>query len=122
MMTTRIRSIGRVLLAGLLALALLPSLLMAQTAPGGQNFDHLTTGFALVGAHQNARCESCHVRGVMRGTPRDCASCHGSGARIVGATRTPTNHVPITKSCDSRHHTPERRSEERRVGNKCDST
>src|SRR3546814_3862026 len=44
MMTTRIRSIGRVLLAGLLALALLPSLLMAQTAPGGQNFDHLTTG------------------------------------------------------------------------------
>src|SRR3546814_10726669 len=105
MMTTRYRSIGRVFLAGWLALALLPSLLMAQTAPGGQNFDHLTTGFARVGAHQNARCESCYVRGVMRGTPRDWASCHGSGARIVGATRTPTNHVPITKSCDSCHQT-----------------
>src|SRR3546814_15133541 len=98
MMTTRIRSIGRVLLAGLLALALLPSLLMAQTAPGGQNFDHLTTGFALVGAHQTARCESCHVRGVMRGTSRVCASCHVIVARTVGAPRPPTTHGPPTQT------------------------
>ena len=105
MMATGIRGIAKAAFACVLAFALAPAAMAAGAVEGEQGFDHLKTGFALIGAHQSARCESCHVRGVLRGTPRDCASCHGAGARIVGATRTPANHVPITKSCDSCHQT-----------------
>ena len=54
-------------------------------APG--SFDHLSTGFPLSGAHQVARCESCHVRGVFKGTPRQCASCHTSVSRVAAPRR-----------------------------------
>jgi len=40
-------------------------------------FDHQRSGFPLTGAHIAAACESCHSGGRYRGTPRDCASCHG---------------------------------------------
>jgi hypothetical protein len=46
--------------------------LLAQSAV--RNFDHLKTGFALTGFHTNVRCESCHIKGVFKGTPRDCAA------------------------------------------------
>lgn len=45
-------------------------------------FDHeKESGFALLGAHRGASCDSCHERTEaspprLRGTPRDCASCH----------------------------------------------
>ena len=42
----------------------------------GRNFDHLTTGFELTGAHRLQACESCHVDAVFAGTPRVCAACH----------------------------------------------
>ena len=38
----------------------------ASAATGGVEFDHLKTGFALTGAHQNQRCESCHQAGVFK--------------------------------------------------------
>jgi len=83
MMATGIRGIAKAAFACVLALALVPAAMAAGAVEGERGFDHLKTGFALIGAHQSARCESCHVRGVLRGTPRDCASCHGAGARIV---------------------------------------
>ena len=56
----------------------------AQSLPplSDRAFDHLATGFPLTGAHQTARCETCHVRGVLKGTARVCAACHGSGSRL----------------------------------------
>ena len=32
--------------------------------------------FALTGAHETTRCESCHVGGEFEGTPQECVACH----------------------------------------------
>ena len=65
-------------------------------------FDHLTTGFALTGAHIGVSCESCHRDGVFRGTPRDCSLCHaGTGSRAL--TAKPANHVPSSNRCEDCH-------------------
>ncbi len=71
---------------------------------GPTKFDHLTTGFELLGAHLNVPCESCHVGAIFKGTPRDCASCHSVGARI-SATVKPQDHVLSTDRCDGCHNT-----------------
>ncbi len=60
-----------------------------------KGFDHLSTGFALSGQHENVRCEDCHVRGIFKGTPKQCASCHLQGA-LVDAVFMPSNHFPIS--------------------------
>lgn len=65
-------------------------------------FDHLTTGFRLEGAHRFAECESCHIKGVFDGTPKQCASCHTQASRIQ-ATFQPATHLPVSKRCDSCH-------------------
>ncbi len=44
----------------------------------GKDFDHARTGFQLSGAHRNERCESCHIQGIFKGTPTQCANCHTS--------------------------------------------
>ena len=75
---------------------------------GGKDFDHLKTGFALTGMHVQTRCESCHLNGIFKGTPRDCASCHVSGMRFSrGNVVKPQNHVPIAArlGCESCHNT-----------------
>lgn len=41
------------------------------------NFEHVNTGYLLVGAHQYVACMSCHVNNVYKNTPKTCASCHG---------------------------------------------
>ena len=64
---------------------------------------HLSTGFPLVGAHEVARCESCHVRGVFKGTPKDCATCHGPGARISSVTMT-VGHPQVIQPCSVCHN------------------
>jgi len=69
---------------------------------GPTKFDHLTTGFELLGAHLNVPCESCHVGAIFKGTSRDCASCHSRGSR-VSATVKPQNHVLSTDRCDACH-------------------
>jgi hypothetical protein len=69
-------------------------------------FDHLRTGYALTGLHAQARCESCHIGGIFKGTPRDCASCHVTGNRFArGNAVRPQNHFPTTQGCDSCHGT-----------------
>jgi hypothetical protein len=69
-------------------------------------FDHLSTGFPLLDAHARTTCESCHQAGVLKGTPRDCASCHTAGRRLAGGnTVMPATHVPTRQACDSCHNT-----------------
>jgi hypothetical protein len=89
----------------LACLALGAGLAFAQTGTT-RNFDHLKTGFALTGAHVQARCESCHLNGIFKGTPRDCASCHvaGMGYSRGNVVRPPT-HVTTTLACSACHNT-----------------
>lgn len=78
----------------------------AQTEAPGTRFDHLSTGFPLLDAHARASCESCHQGGVLKGTPRDCASCHTAGRRLAGGnTVMPAQHVPSRQACDACHGT-----------------
>jgi Cytochrome c7 and related cytochrome c len=98
---------ARVALAGLLWLFMMavaqPAL--AQSA-NQKDFDHLKTGFALTGKHVDIRCESCHQNGVLKGTPRDCASCHVSGKRFArGNVVMPQQHIPTQQTCETCHTT-----------------
>ena len=65
-------------------------------------FDHLTTGFELLGQHRDLPCESCHINAIFRGTPKDCAACHGIGTQ-VRATAKPANHIISTDQCEACH-------------------
>ncbi len=89
-------------------------LLLAVTAPAAlaqsalRDFDHTRTGFALTGQHAKERCESCHLGGVFKGTPRDCASCHTAGTAWSRANVVkPQNHLSTTiqQDCDACHTT-----------------
>ena len=59
-------------------------------------FDHATTGFALVGAHQTAPCEGCHVvpglDPVFPGVGQDdCVGCHQADYDMVHGGAFPTD-------------------------------
>ena len=52
-----------------------------QNSWQGAGFDHASTGFPLVGAHQSLQCSSCHVQpgNTLKFTPsgpNDCIACH----------------------------------------------
>lgn len=66
------------------------------------SFNHTATGFFLDGAHARLTCESCHTKGLFRGTPRDCATCHRPGDRAPGKTAT---HILTNAPCSSCHKT-----------------
>jgi len=102
-----LRAASRFVALLLVGLALGTGTSFAQTGSSKPtNFDHLRTGFALTGAHLQTRCESCHLNGIFQGTPRDCASCHVSGARNArGNTVRPANHIPTTLACSACHNT-----------------
>src|SRR6266446_5103682 len=87
-------------LAVLLLLGLMPQGFAA--GPTRLNFDHLTTGFELIGQHRDLPCEACHANAMFQGTPRDCAACHGIGT-AVRATAKPANHILSTDQCASCH-------------------
>ena len=95
----RIAPVQRVLAALLLVIASLPAAFGAQIR---DSFDHLTTGFELVGQHRDLPCESCHANAVFKGTPRDCSACHGVGTAIR-ATAKNGSHILSTNRCDSCH-------------------
>jgi len=65
---------------------------------------HLAVGFPLTGAHESARCEDCHVQGVLKGTPKACDTCHGTGSRINAVTMSPS-HSPVSQPCTVCHTT-----------------
>ncbi len=82
---------------------------LALTAPQAfavkmdKNFDHYNTNFPLDGAHQKkAKCDSCHKRGIFKGTPRTCVACHGTNSKIATTTMSST-HVRTTGECDTCH-------------------
>ena len=87
-------------LAVLLGCSLAPATQAA--APQRSAFDHLTTGFELLGQHRDLPCESCHANAVFKGTPKTCSACHGVGT-TVRATAKPTSHMMSTDQCDSCH-------------------
>lgn len=97
------KRLGRVL-GSLLAIALSIASLqaMAETQLGGRDFNHMTTGFPLSGGHATAACETCHVGGVFKGTPRSCDGCHALGRRVV-ATPKSTSHIVTDAPCESCH-------------------
>jgi hypothetical protein len=67
-------------------------------------FDHQSTGFELTGAHREVPCESCHVRGVFRGTPRTCAACHSTGTAVAASPK-PATHMLASDRCENCHST-----------------
>jgi hypothetical protein len=94
----------RPIIFGVMALIVMLTGSMSYPQVAGKDFDHLRTGFALSGAHNLAKCESCHVNGVFKGTPRDCASCHTSGLRLArNNVVKPPQHIPTQVACDTCH-------------------
>jgi hypothetical protein len=69
---------------------------------GGRDFNHMTTGFILSGGHAVAACETCHIGGVFKGTPRACDGCHAVGKRIIATPKT-NSHIVTDAQCDSCH-------------------
>ncbi len=103
--SSRWARLGAWIAGGLLALAL--GLLVgvgqpAQAQAGGSSFDHSATGYPLLGQHENVRCETCHQRGIFKGTPRDCATCHARN-NTRDARAMPVKHAVTTQACDSCH-------------------
>ena len=97
-----LRALAAMLLALLLSIASTP--LLAQSPI--RNFDHTKTGFQLSGVHSSQRCESCHINGIFKGTPRDCVSCHAAGNRqAIQNVVKPPQHIPTQLNCDSCHST-----------------
>ena len=68
------------------------------------DFDHAMTGFPLTGAHRSVRCETCHVNGLLHGTPRECAMCHMAGS-MFSSSYMPVQHIPTTSPCTICHRT-----------------
>lgn len=92
----------RLLACSLLLLAILGLAQPGRAAEQRSRFDHLTTGFELLGRHRDLPCEACHVNAVFRGTPRDCVACHGANT-AVRATARPSSHILTTDRCGACH-------------------
>lgn len=65
------------------------------------DFDHFDTGFPLSGKHANTACESCHIDGVFKGTPKDCVDCHNEQ---IALGKNP-QHIATNEQCDDCHTT-----------------
>jgi hypothetical protein len=88
---------------GLMAMALSTVASAAPaTAVNRADFNHMTTGYPLTGAHAVAVCETCHVGGVFKGTPKECDGCHAVGRRVT-ATPKSTAHIATNAACDTCH-------------------
>ncbi len=99
--------INYMLKAGLAVVALVLLQLGASTSAlaqqTGSDFDHSATGFVITAQHLNVRCETCHVKGVFKGTPKTCEACHGWNNPIA-TTVMPVNHIPTGNApCESCH-------------------
>jgi len=70
-----------------------------------EKFDHVKTGFNLTGAHATARCVTCHINNVLKGTPRECASCHIAGNRMNATAKPNSNHLITNEPCGTCHKT-----------------
>jgi len=89
-------------LSSVLAAGLMLVSLQTQAASGARDFNHMTTGFPLSGGHAVAACETCHVGGVFKGTPKTCDGCHAAGKRVVATPKT-NSHIVTDAPCESCH-------------------
>ena len=88
-----------------LAVAIVWLLSAAMPAYGQEPvFDHLQSGFPLIGAHRRIPCESCHAGGAFEGTPTDCRTCHGNTGSLA-LTGKPANHIQTSSPCEDCHST-----------------
>ncbi|NOU01384.1 MAG: hypothetical protein HOO95_07415 [Gallionella sp.] len=75
----------------------------AVAAPtSASDFNHMSTGFPLTGAHANVVCVTCHTGGIFKGTNAACDGCHALGKRVV-ATPKSTSHLVTDAPCESCH-------------------
>jgi len=87
------------------ALLLGVSVLIAHNAAAqDEKFDHFSTGFPLTGGHRDVACSDCHMRGMFKGTPRQCAACHTSTG-LSSASKKPVTHINTTDFCEDCHTT-----------------
>jgi len=91
--------IGLLQFCSLLALLCFSALSMAALSAAEQEFDHLATGYPLIGKHEVISCESCHFDGVFKGLPTNCSGCHDG---LVAFGQPPT-HIPTNEQCDACH-------------------
>ena len=68
---------------------------------GGANFDHASTGFALVGAHTTVQCTQCHVNGNFTLASAACINCHL--ADYSGANNPPHKAAGFPQDCTMCH-------------------
>lgn len=100
--------LGRIAVTGKVAMVVLAlsAAAVAIAAPtrstGAGDFNHMTTGFPLSGGHATAACETCHVGGVFKGTPKNCDGCHAVGKRVV-ATPKSNSHIVTDAPCENCH-------------------
>jgi predicted CXXCH cytochrome family protein len=78
------------------------SIYAAEGARPASTFNHDLTLFPLTGMHTTVACESCHVKGVFKGTPTGCSDCHNR-AGVVNAQMKPATHIPTTQECSTCH-------------------
>ena len=95
--------VGALAVLGFLLLALPNSDILAAPAKRNVSFDHVKTGFPLTGAHVTLPCETCHIQGTFKGTPKKCAACHTQGSRIQTTTFKPSNHIVTAQACEQCH-------------------
>lgn len=95
--------VGTLAILGLFMLALPNSDVLAAPAKRNVSFDHVKTGFPLTGAHVTLPCETCHIQGNFKGTPKKCATCHTQGSRIQTTTFKPSNHIVTAQACEQCH-------------------
>ncbi len=95
--------VGALAALGLFLLAFSHGDTLAAEAKRNVKFDHVKTGFPLTGAHVTLPCETCHVQGTFKGTPKKCETCHTPGSRVQSATVKPSNHIPTNQACSQCH-------------------
>lgn len=69
----------------------------------GRDFDHLLTGFPLFGVHADVECGSCHLHGILKGTPTRCELCHSLAGQRAETVK-PSNHIQTQLPCDQCHN------------------
>jgi predicted CXXCH cytochrome family protein len=76
--------------------------LAGQAVAAADSHDHFQYGFDLDGAHREVPCESCHVRGIFQGTPRECGYCH-DGTGIYAQSARSVVHPVTSENCEACH-------------------
>jgi hypothetical protein len=101
---SEVKKVQGLMMAVLIAflMALFTPVVYAQAVHQSSDFNHMRTGFPLTGAHIKLECETCHVDGLFKGTPTNCAGCHSQGRRVVAPFK-PATHMLTTAPCETCH-------------------